>query len=89
MGHSAEREVDRSAVHDALREAMAYVLEVPKEQIGDTSAMEELGVDSLIASQVVVELEIRLAVEIDVTIFEQSSPQSTVSEVAALLDDAM
>lgn len=89
MGHGAEPAVDRSTVHEALREAMAYVLEVPKEQIGDTSAMDELGVDSLIASQVVVELEIRLEVEIDVTIFEQISPQSTVSEVAALLADAV
>lgn len=68
---------------------MAYVLEVPKDEISDASAMDEVGVDSLIASQLVVELEIRLDVEIDVAVFDQISPQSTVSEVAALLADAV
>lgn len=89
MGQSAEPTVERSRVHDALRDAMMYVLEIPADEIDDGSTMDELGVDSLIASQLVIELEIRLEVEIDVAVFEEISPQSTVSEVAVLLAGAV
>jgi acyl carrier protein len=69
-----------------LRESIVKVCGVPAERVRRESTLEDLGVDSLAAAEILVELEIRLATELPVDVLRRLGQAQTVGDVAALLE---
>ena len=67
--------VDDEALTSALREAVARACELPPEVVSLESPLEELGLDSLAAAEVLTDVEIRLGVEFPVDVLRTSSPR--------------
>ena len=69
----------------ALRESVAKFCGVPVGQVGPASTLEELGIDSLTAAEIITDVEIRAGVELPMDVLRGLNQLRTVGEVAAHL----
>jgi len=69
----------------ALRESIVRICGVPAEQVSSASTLEDLGVDSLAAAEVITDVEIRTGIELPMDVLRGLSKMRTVGEVAAHL----
>ena len=72
---------------DALREAIAFVCETETSAIHDHATLESLGIDSLMAGQILVEAEITLGYELPVEHLEALRGESTFEELVDALSE--
>jgi acyl carrier protein len=70
----------------ALRESIVRICGVPAEAITPASTLDDLGVDSLAAAEIITDVEIRAGVELPMDVLRGLSRMETVGEVAALLE---
>jgi len=70
----------------ALRESIAKVCGVPAGQIGPDSALEDLGIDSLAAAEIITDVEIRTGIELPMDVLRGLGQLRTVGEVVAHLE---
>ena len=70
----------------ALRESVARFCGVPAGQVGPDSTLEELGIDSLTAAEIITDVEIRAGVELPMDVLRGLGQLRTVGEVAAHLE---
>jgi acyl carrier protein len=68
-----------------LARSIGRVCGVPEQSIRPDSRLDDLGVDSLAAGEVLVDVEIRLGIELPVDIVRRLGTVETVSDVAAAL----
>jgi acyl carrier protein len=73
--------VDDEALTSALREAVARACELPPDVVSLESPLEDLGLDSLAAAEVLTDVEIRLGVEFPVDVLRQLTQARTVGDV--------
>ena len=69
----------------ALRESIARICGVPADQVTSESSLEDLGVDSLAAAEIITDVEIRTGIELPMDVLRGLSQLRTVGEVAAHL----
>jgi acyl carrier protein len=69
----------------ALRESVARFCGVPVGQVGPASTLEELGIDSLTAAEIITDVEIRAGIELPMDVLRGLNQLRTVGEVAAHL----
>jgi acyl carrier protein len=70
----------------ALRESIARICGVPADQVGSDSTLEDLGIDSLAAAEIITDVEIRAGVELPMDVLRGLGQLRTVGEVAAHLE---
>ena len=70
----------------ALRESIARICGVPADQVTPASTLEDLGVDSLAAAEIITDVEIRAGIELPMDVLRGLSQLRTVGEVAAHLE---
>ena len=70
----------------ALRESIAKICGVPADQVTSTSTLEDLGVDSLAAAEIITDVEIRAGIELPMDVLRGLSRLRTVGEVTAHLE---
>ena len=70
----------------ALRESIVRICGVPAEEITPASTLDDLGVDSLAAAEIITDVEIRTGVELSMDVLRGLSKMETVGEVAAHLE---
>jgi len=70
----------------ALCESIAKICGMPADQVGPASTLEELGVDSLAAAEIITDVEIRTGVELPMDVLRGLGGLRTVGEVAAHLE---
>jgi acyl carrier protein len=81
--------VDDEALSSALRASIARACEVPVDQVALTSSLDDLGLDSLGAAEVITDLEIRLGVEFPVDVLRRLIEAGTVGQVRDRLRDGL
>ena len=81
--------VDGEALASALRESVARACDVPVGAVEMSSSLDDLGLDSLAAAEVITDLEIRLGVEFPVDVLRRLTDADTVGEVLDRLRDGM
>jgi len=69
----------------ALRESIARICGVPADQVSPDSTLEDLGVDSLAAAEIITDVEIRAGIELPMDVLRGLGQMRTVGEVAAHL----
>jgi acyl carrier protein len=69
-----------------LRESIVTICGVPADTVGRDATLDSLGVDSLAAAEILVELEIRLDRELPVDLLRRLGEAATVGDVANLLE---
>ena len=69
----------------ALCESIARVCGVPADQVSSASTLEDLGIDSLAAAEIITDVEIRAGVELPMDVLRGLGQLRTVGEVAAHL----
>jgi acyl carrier protein len=69
----------------ALRESIARICGVPADQVRSASTLEDLGVDSLAAAEIITDVEIRAGIELPMDVLRGLGQLRTVGEVAAHL----
>jgi acyl carrier protein len=69
----------------ALRESITRICGVPTDQITSESTLEDLGVDSLAAAEIITDVEIRTGIELPMDVLRGLAKMRTVGEVAAHL----
>ena len=69
----------------ALCESIARICGVPADQVSPASTLEDLGVDSLAAAEIITDVEIRTGVELPMDVLRGLGRMRTVGEVAASL----
>jgi len=69
----------------ALRESIAKFCGVPAGQVGPASTLDELGIDSLTAAEIITDIEIRAGIELPMDVLRGLSQLRTVGEIAAHL----
>ena len=72
-------------LHEALCESIAKFCGVPADQVSSGSTLEELGVDSLTAAEIITDVEIRAGIELPMDVLRGLAELRTVGEVAAHL----
>jgi len=70
----------------ALCESIARICGVPAGQVSPASTLEDLGVDSLAAAEIITDVEIRTGVELPMDVLRGLGGLRTVGEVAAHLE---
>jgi len=70
----------------ALRESIARICGVPADQVSPASTLEDLGVDSLAAAEIITDVEIRAEVELPMDVLRGLGQLRTVGEVVAHLE---
>jgi acyl carrier protein len=70
----------------ALRESIVRICGVPADQVTAASTLEDLGVDSLAAAEIITDVEIRAGIELQMDALRGLSQLRTVGEVAAHLE---
>ena len=70
----------------ALRESIVRVCGMPADQVTPASALEDLGIDSLAAAEIITDVEIRAGIELPMSVLRGLSELRTVGEVAAHLE---
>jgi acyl carrier protein len=73
----------------ALNESIARICGVTEDLVRPESTLDELGIDSLTAAELVTDLEIRLGEELPVDVLRRLNRVRTVGEVAAELRAAV
>ena len=68
-----------------LRESIVRICGVPADQISPDATLEDLGVDSLSAAEIITDVEIRTGTELPMDVLRGLSSMRTVGEVAAHL----
>lgn len=76
-------------VAQELRISIGRICDVPVESITDEDSLEDLGIDSLAAAEVLTDLEIRLGRELPVDGLRRLTASRTVGDVVALLRDEL
>jgi len=69
----------------ALRESIARICGVPADRVSPASTLEDLGVDSLAAAEIITDVEIRTGIELPMDVLRGLSQLRTVGEVAGHL----
>jgi acyl carrier protein len=72
-------------LESALRESIAFVCDVPLERVTDEAVLEQLGLDSLAAAEVITNVEIRLGRDLPMDVLRRLNQVRTVGDVAAEL----
>ena len=72
-----------------VQEAIAKVCNVPPERVEAAARLADLGVDSLAAAEVLVELEVRTGRDFPVHVLRRLGEAATVGDVAILLEAAV
>jgi len=72
-------------VDAALRESISKVCGVPAEQVGPASTLEELGIDSLAAAEIITDVEIQTGIELPMDVLRGLNQLRTVGQVVAHL----
>ena len=70
----------------ALRESIVRVCGMPADQVPPASALEDLGIDSLAAAEIITDVEIRAGIELPMDVLRGLNQLRTVGEVAAHLE---
>src|SRR5215475_13973328 len=70
----------------ALRESIVRICGVPADQVTSDSTLEDLGVDSLTAAEIITDVEIRAGIELPMDVLRGLNQVRTVGEVAAHLE---
>ena len=70
----------------ALRESIAKICEVPADRVTSASTLEDLGVDSLAAAEIITDVEIRTGIELPMDVLRGLSQMRTVGEVVGHLE---
>jgi acyl carrier protein len=78
------RDLDR-----ALNESIVRICGVTEDRVHPESTLDELGIDSLTAAELITDLEIRLGEELPVDVLRRLNRVRTVGEVAAELRAAV
>ncbi len=66
----------------ALRESIAKFCGVPAVQVVPASTLDELGIDSLTAAEIITDMEIRAGIELPMDVLRGLGQLRTVAEVA-------
>jgi acyl carrier protein len=69
----------------ALRESIAKICGVPAGQVSAASTLDDLGIDSLAAAEIITDVEIRAGIELPMDLLRGLGQLRTVGEVAACL----
>jgi acyl carrier protein len=69
----------------ALQASIVRICDVPAETVGPAVTLEELGIDSLVAAEVITDLEINTGAELPMDVLRGLAELRTVGEVAAHL----
>ena len=69
----------------ALCESIARVCGVPADQVSPASTLEDLGIDSLTAAEIITDVEIQAGIELPMDVLRGLGRMRTVGEVAAHL----
>jgi acyl carrier protein len=69
----------------ALRESIVRICGVPADQVSPDSTLEDLGIDSLTAAEIITDVEIRAGIELPMDVLRGLGRMRTVGEVAAHL----
>jgi acyl carrier protein len=72
----------------ALRESIMRICGVPADQVSATSTLQDLGVDSLSAAEIITDVEIRAQIELPMDVLRGLSQMRTVGEVVSYLEAA-
>jgi acyl carrier protein len=70
----------------ALRDSIVKICDVPADRVGPHSSLEDLGIDSLAAAEIITDVEIRTGIELPMDVLRGLSQMRTVGEVAAHLE---
>ena len=70
----------------ALRESIVRICGVPAEEITPASTLDDLGVDSLAAAEIITDVEIRTGIELPMDVLRGLTQMETVGDVAAHLE---
>jgi acyl carrier protein len=68
-----------------LRESIARICGVPADQVSSAATLDDLGIDSLTAAEIITDVEIRAGIELPIDILRGLGRMRTVGEVAASL----
>ena len=69
----------------ALRESIVRICGVPADRVTPTATLEDLGIDSLAAAEIITDVEIRAGFELPMDVLRGLNQLRTVGEVAAHL----
>jgi acyl carrier protein len=69
----------------SLCESIARICGVPADQVSPASTLEDLGIDSLAAAEIITDVEIRTGIELPMDVLRGLGQLRTVGEVAAHL----
>jgi acyl carrier protein len=69
-----------------LRESIVRICGVPADQVSPDATLQDLGIDSLTAAEVITDVEIRTGIELPMDVLRGLSTLRTVGEVAAHLE---
>ena len=70
----------------ALRESIVKICGVPADKVTPASTLEDLGVDSLAAAEIITDVEIRTGIELPMDVLRGLGELRTVGEVVAHLE---
>jgi len=70
----------------ALRESIVRICGVPADQVSPDATLQDLGVDSLTAAEIITDVEIRTGIELPMDVLRGLSTLRTVGEDAAHLE---
>jgi len=73
----------------ALRESIVRVCGIPPERVSPEATLDDLGIDSLAAAEIFVDLEIALGRELPVDLLRRLEDVDTVGEIAFVLQAAL
>ena len=76
-------------VEHALRESIVRVCGIPEERVAPEATLDDLGIDSLAAAEIFVDLEIALGRELPIDLLRRLEDVETVGDVAAVLQAAL
>ena len=68
-----------------LRESIVRICGVPADQVTSASTLEDLGIDSLTAAEIITDVEIRAGIELPIDVLRGLNQMQTVGEVAGHL----
>ena len=73
----------------ALRQSIERICGVAPDDVSASSTLDELGIDSLAAAELITDLEIRLGLELPVDVLRRMSRLETVGDVEEYLEAAL
>jgi len=68
-----------------LRESIVKICGVPADQVSPASTLDDLGIDSLTAAEIITDVEIRAGIELPMDVLRGLGRMRTVGEVTAHL----